>query len=176
MPSDPFSSLVRLGERIPRTSPGSWVAPGAQLIGDVDLRSGASVWYAAVVRADGDLIVIGEQSNVQDGCVLHADPGLPVRIGQRVTVGHRAVLHGCCIDDDVLVGMGALILNGAHVHSGSIVAAGAVVPEGTEVPPNSLIAGVPARIRRDTSTEERQMIARNAAEYVVLKAQHVGCS
>jgi carbonic anhydrase/acetyltransferase-like protein (isoleucine patch superfamily) len=174
--SEQIRGLLCLGAQTPRSAAGAWVAPGAVLVGDVDLGRDCGVWYTAVLRADGDRVVVGEESNVQDGCILHADPGLPVVLGRRVTVGHRAVLHGCTVDDDVLVGMGAVVLNGAHVHSGSLLAAGTVVPEGMEVPPDSLVAGVPGRVRRQTTDAEREMIVRNAAEYVALKMRHAAAS
>jgi carbonic anhydrase/acetyltransferase-like protein (isoleucine patch superfamily) len=155
-----------------RVASTAWVAPGATLVGSVDIRSGASVWYSAVVRGDGDHIVIGADSNIQDGCVLHADSGLPVLVGSGVSVGHRAVLHGCRVDDDVLIGMGSVVLNGAHIGSGSLVAAGTIVLEGTDVPPDSLVAGVPGKVRRATTSEERSSITHNAHAYVELMARH----
>ncbi|MDQ7904653.1 gamma carbonic anhydrase family protein [Phytohabitans sp. ZYX-F-186] len=119
-----------------------------------------------MLRGDGDEIRIGRDSNVQDGCVLHTDPGFPVTVGERVSVGHRAVLHGCTVEDGVLVGIGAVVLNGARIGTGSLIAAGAVVLEGTTIPPNSLVAGVPARVRRETTGPERTRIVENAIEYV----------
>lgn len=153
---------------------GSWTAPGAWLVGDVRLMARASVWYGAVLRSDDDWITIGQDSNVQDGCTVHADPGLPVEVGARVSVGHSAVLHGCTIADDVLVGMGAVVLNRAEVGPGSIVAAGSVVLEGSRIPPNSLVAGVPARVRRDTTDAERAQVTENARRYVTLMKRHAG--
>ncbi len=151
---------------------GAWVAPEATLVGDVHVRVGASVWYGVVIRADGDRIVLGEQSNVQDGSILHADPDLPVIVGDRVSVGHGAILHGCTVEDEVLVGMGAIVLNGAYVGTGSVIAAGAIVLEGVSVPPNSLFAGVPGTVRRETTTQERAHICGNARSYVDLAAEH----
>jgi carbonic anhydrase/acetyltransferase-like protein (isoleucine patch superfamily) len=119
-----------------------------------------------VLRGDGDPIRIGERSNIQDGCLGHTDPGFPLTVGAGVSVEHRAVLHACTVEDDVLVGMGALVLSGARIGSGSLVAAGAVVLEGTEIPPRSLVAGVPAKVRREISDEELQRIHRNAQNYV----------
>src|SRR5205823_2729162 len=117
-----------------------FIAPGAVVLGDVTLAARASVWYGAVVRGDMDAIVVGEATNLQDGTIVHVDAGLPTRIGARVGVGHRAILHGCTVEDDCLIGMGSVLLNGAHIGAGSVVAAGAVVPEGTRVPPGSLAA------------------------------------
>src|ERR687893_1272122 len=135
-------SRIRLGTNGPVVAASAWLAPGATLIGDVHLHDDASIWYSTVLRADGDRIDIGSGSNIQDGSVVHADPGFPVTIGAGVSVGHRAVLHGCTIGDDVLVGMGAVVLNGARVGAGTLIAAGAVILEGAEIPPGSLVAGL----------------------------------
>ncbi|MDF1502944.1 gamma carbonic anhydrase family protein [Roseisolibacter sp. H3M3-2] len=149
-----------------------FVHPLAFVCGDVTLGEGASVWPFAVIRGDNERIVVGDESNVQDGAVLHADPGLPCVLGARVTVGHRAVVHGAVVADDVLVGMGALVLNGATLGAGSIVGAGAVVREGMAVPPGSLVVGVPGRVVRATTEEERGRIARTAEAYVRLQSRH----
>lgn len=159
-------------DRRPVLEPGAWVAPTATVIGKVTLGRSSSVWYGSVLRGDGDAIRLGAESNLQDGCVVHADPGLPVTVGERVSVGHRAVLHGCAVEDDVLVGMGAVVLNGARIGSGSLVAAGAVVLEGTQIPPGSLVAGVPAKVRRQTTEAERSRILENARGYVARVAEH----
>ena len=156
----------------PRVDPEAYVHPLAVLIGDVSLGARASVWPGAVLRGDTDRIVVGADSNVQDGAVVHVDRGVPASIGARVSVGHRAVVHGATVDDDCLVGMGAVLLNRVRVGRGSIVAAGAVVREGTVVPPDSLVAGVPAVVRRLTSPDGRAGIARTAAAYVALQAEH----
>lgn len=163
---------VTLGDHSPALDPASWAAPGAVLLGAVSLAAGASVWYTAVLRADQAPISVGADSNVQDGCVLHADPDFPVALGRGVSVGHRAVVHGCTIEDDVLIGMGAVVLNGARIGRGSLVAAGAVVLEGAVVPPGSLVAGVPAKVRRETTTEETASIRANARTYVELARRH----
>jgi carbonic anhydrase/acetyltransferase-like protein (isoleucine patch superfamily) len=149
----------------PQVDPTAFVADDATLVGRTEVGPEASIWYAAVVRADGDRITVGPGSNVQDGCVLHADPGLPLTIGRGVTVGHRVVLHGCTVEDDTLVGMGAVVLNGARIGSGCLVAAGTVVLEGTDVPPGSLVAGVPGKVRRPVTDEERASIRANADGY-----------
>jgi carbonic anhydrase/acetyltransferase-like protein (isoleucine patch superfamily) len=156
---------IRVGGKGSTVADTAWVAPGATLVGEVTVLEHASVWYACVLRGDGDRIRIGAGSNIQDGCVVHADPGFPVTVGKGVSVGHRAILHGCTVEDNVLVGMGAIVLNGAYIGRGSLVAAGAVVLEGTQVPPNSLVAGVPAKVRRDTTEEERHGIAATASRY-----------
>jgi carbonic anhydrase/acetyltransferase-like protein (isoleucine patch superfamily) len=158
--------------REPSIADDAWLAPGAVVIGAVTLRSRASVWYGSVLRGDGDRIDIGEDSNIQDGCVVHADPGFPVAVGRGVSVGHRAVLHGCTIDDDVLVGMGAIVLNGAHVGSGSLLAAGTVVLQGADIPPGSLVAGVPGRVRRLLAEDEAEDIRANARTYLELSRRH----
>jgi carbonic anhydrase/acetyltransferase-like protein (isoleucine patch superfamily) len=141
----------------PMVEEGAWVAPGAILVGRVVLRRGASVWYGCVLRSDmeGAEIEIGEDSNVQDGTVVHVDENMPCRIGARVTVGHGAVLHACIIEDDAMIAMNATVLSGAKVGRGSIVAAGAVVPEGMEIPPGVIAAGVPAKVRRETTDADR---------------------
>ncbi|MEK6439731.1 MULTISPECIES: gamma carbonic anhydrase family protein [unclassified Pseudonocardia] len=156
----------------PDIHPDAWVAPGAVLAGRVSVGAEASVWYTCVLRGDMDAISIGERSNIQDGSVVHADPGFPCTVGAGVSVGHRAVLHGCTIGDDVLVGMGAVVLNGARVGSGSLIAAGAVITQGMEIPPNSLVAGVPGKVRKELGEEERKSILLNATAYVHLAGVH----
>jgi carbonic anhydrase/acetyltransferase-like protein (isoleucine patch superfamily) len=156
----------------PTVDPLAFVHPLAFVCGDVTLGAGASAWPFAVLRGDNERIVVGASSNVQDGAVLHADPGLPCVLGERVSVGHRAVVHGAIVEDEVLVGMGALVLNGARIGRGSIVGAGAVVREGMEVPPGALLVGVPARVVRATTDEERARIARTAQSYLRLQARH----
>jgi carbonic anhydrase/acetyltransferase-like protein (isoleucine patch superfamily) len=136
---------------------GAWAAPSADLIGDVRLGRRASVWFRAVIRADNTPILIGEESNVQDGAVGHSDPGAPLTIGARVTVGHQAILHGCTIGNQALIGMGARILNGAVIGENSLVGAGALVTEGKIFDPGMLIVGAPARARRPPSFQLRQL-------------------
>ena len=161
-------SLVALGHDRPDVAGTAFVAPGAVLIGRVTIGAEASVWYGAVLRADCDAISVGTRSNVQDGCVLHADPGVPLSVGSEVTIGHNATLHGCTIEDLVLIGMGAVVLNGARVARHSVVAAGTVLTEGQQVPEGVLVAGVPGKVRRDLSEAERAAIERNAATYIAL--------
>ena len=143
----------------------AFVAPTAVVVGAVTLGRRSSIWYGAVARADEEVIVIGPDSNVQDGCTLHSDPGFPLVVGRGVTVGHRVVLHGARVDDDVLVGMGSIVMNGAQIGSGSIVAAGAVVPPGTTVPPGSVVAGVPAKVIRQATDDDLRHIRGNAESY-----------
>jgi carbonic anhydrase/acetyltransferase-like protein (isoleucine patch superfamily) len=165
-------NLLPHGDTSPQVAPSAWVAPGAYVIGDVHLGDQASVWYGAVLRGDTEPIRIGARTNVQDGCVLHADPGYPAVVGEGCVVGHKAVVHGCEIGDNCLVGMGATILNGAKVGEGSIVAAGAVVPEGREFPPRSLIVGIPAKRVGDVSEEQTADIERGASEYIERARSH----
>lgn len=167
---------VTIGGRAPAVDEDAWVAPGAVLAGAVTLAAGVSVWYGAVVRADTETITVGERTNLQDGVVVHADPGFPVSVGVGVSVGHRAVLHGCTVGDDVLVGMGAVVLNGARIGAGSLVAAGAVVLEGTEVPPGSLVAGLPAKVRRPLTADEKAAVRGNAENYTALARQHAAAA
>ena len=165
-------SLIPFEEHTPRLAEGAWVAPNATLLGAVSLGAEASVWYGTVVRADLERIEIGPGGNVQDGCVLHADPGFPTVLGAGVSVGHRAVVHGCLVEEDSLVGMGAVLLNGARVGRGSLIAAGTVLLEGTSVPPGSLVAGVPGKVRRALTEEERESLRATAAHYRELARRH----
>jgi carbonic anhydrase/acetyltransferase-like protein (isoleucine patch superfamily) len=157
--------LYALDDLTPRLANRAWAAPSADLIGDVRLGARASVWFGAVIRADNTPIVIGEDSNVQDGAVCHSDAGFPLIIGARVTIGHQAILHGCTIADDCLIGMGARILNGAVIESECVVGAGALVTEGKRYPSGSLIVGGPARVVRQLTEAERQMLRVSAALY-----------
>lgn len=149
----------------PKISPAAHIAPGAAVVGDVTLGAQSSIWYHAVLRADNDVIVIGERSNIQDGCVLHVDEGCPIRIGDGVTVGHGAILHGCSIGDNALIGMGAILLNGAKIGANCIIGAGALVTQGMEIPDGSLAMGMPAQVRRPVTGEEIKGNLRSAEEY-----------
>lgn len=141
--------LPRLGKRV-------FIAPGASVIGDVELADDVGVWFQSTLRGDVEAIRVGAGSNVQDGAVLHTDPGHPCIIGKRVTVGHGAIVHGAQVGDGALIGMGAIVLTGAKVGEGAVVAAGTLVPEGKEIPPHHVAMGVPARLVRETSAEERR--------------------
>lgn len=152
----------------PKVAASAYIDPSAQVIGDVEVGERSSVWPNAVVRGDVEKIRIGNETNVQDNAVLHADEGVPLVLGDRVTVGHSVVLHGCLVEDDALIGIGAIVLNGARIGRGSVVAAGALVSEGAEVPPGSLIMGVPGKVRRPVTEEERQRFRVNAEHYVAL--------
>lgn len=156
----------------PVIDPTAFVHAAAIVIGDVTLGARTSVWPTAVLRADADRITVGDDSNVQDGCVLHCDPGVPCTVGNRVTIGHRAIVHGATVEDDCLIGMGAIVLNGAVIGAGSLVAAGAVCPEGLIVPPGSVVVGVPGRIRGQVTPEMRARIEHGAIAYVALARKH----
>jgi carbonic anhydrase/acetyltransferase-like protein (isoleucine patch superfamily) len=149
-----------------KVHPTAFVAPGAAIIGDVSIGEMASVWFGAVLRGDVEPIIIGEQSNVQDGCILHTDPGAPSILGKRVTMGHGAIVHGATVEDDVLIGMRATILNGARIGRGSLIAAGALVAPGTIVPPGSLVMGIPGKVVRAVGEAEEKMIRDSAEHYV----------
>jgi len=159
---DPANTRFRPG----LVDPTAWIAPSATVLGDVTIGSESTVWYQAVIRGDTDAIRIGRQTNIQDGCVLHADPGVPCTIGDRVTVGHAAIVHGATVEDDCLIGMKAVVMNGAKIGRGSLVAVGAIVTEGTEVPPGSLVMGQPAKVKRQLTEHDLARI-RHAAEHYV---------
>jgi carbonic anhydrase/acetyltransferase-like protein (isoleucine patch superfamily) len=168
----PTGDLLPHGDASPEVADSAWVAPGAYVIGSVHLGEESSVWYGAVLRGDTEPIRIGARTNIQDGCVLHADPGYPAIVGDDCVIGHNAIVHGCEIENGCLVGMGATILNGARIGEGSIAAAGALVPEGKEFPPRSLIVGIPAKRAKDVSEEQTEDIARGVREYVERAASH----
>jgi carbonic anhydrase/acetyltransferase-like protein (isoleucine patch superfamily) len=146
--------------------PSVFVAPSATIIGDVSIGPESSVWFQAVLRGDSEAIRIGGQTNVQDGCVLHADPGFPCVLGDRVTLGHGAIVHGATVEDNVLIGMRAVVMNGAKIGRGSIVAVGAVVTEGTEIPPGSIAMGQPAVVKRQATDRDLAKIHHAADHYV----------
>jgi carbonic anhydrase/acetyltransferase-like protein (isoleucine patch superfamily) len=164
--------LYRIDDTSPQLGPGAWAAPSADLIGDVRLGARASVWFGAVIRADNTPILIGEESNIQDGAIGHSDPGFPLTIGARVTVGHQAILHGCTIADDCLIGMGAKILNGAVLESECLVGAGALITEGKHFAAGSLIVGSPARVVRQLTEAERHALRVSAAHYAEKAARY----
>jgi carbonic anhydrase/acetyltransferase-like protein (isoleucine patch superfamily) len=166
------AAAVPAHEAVINIHPTAFIAPGAVVLGDVTLGPRASVWYGAVLRGDVDAIVIGEATNIQDGCIVHVDAGRPARIGARVGVGHRAIVHGCTIEDDCLIGMGSVLLNGVRIGAGSVVAAGAVLPEDTTVPPGSLVVGVPARVTRPVDAVLRERIRSTWQHYVAEAERH----
>lgn len=149
-----------------KVDPSAWVARNATLTGSVNVGSEATIWFGAVIRGDVEPIEIGSRSNIQDLCCLHSDPGFPCRVGEGVVVGHRAILHGAIIENECLIGMGAIVLNGAVIGEHSIVGAGALVPEGRVIPPGSLVVGVPGKVVRQVSEEEIEHIRNGAARYV----------
>lgn len=153
-----------------KIDPSVFIAPGAVVLGDVTVAAESSIWYGSVVRGDTDRIVIGRRTNVQDLCVLHADEDVPCTLGDGVSLGHAAIVHGATIEDDVMIGMRATVLNRARIGTGSIVAAGALVTEGTIVPPGSLVMGVPAKVKGEIGEEHRRRI-RLAAEHYVAAAR-----
>jgi carbonic anhydrase/acetyltransferase-like protein (isoleucine patch superfamily) len=159
-------AIYQLGEDAPEIDASAFVADSANLIGKVTVEPNASVWFGVTIRGDNERITIGENSNIQEGTVMHTDMGFPLTVGKNVTVGHQAMLHGCTIGDNALVGIQAVILNGAKIGKGCLVGAGALVTEGKEFPDNSLILGSPAKVVRTLSEEELQRLSANSAHYV----------
>jgi carbonic anhydrase/acetyltransferase-like protein (isoleucine patch superfamily) len=156
----------RLGQSSVETHPDSWVAPNAALVGKVKLEPGASVWFNAVLRGDNELIHIGENSNVQDGTVMHTDMGFPLTIGKGVTIGHNAMLHGCTVDDYSLIGINAVVLNGARIGKYCIIGANSLIGEGKEIPDGSLVMGSPGKVVRELNEQQKKMLEASAAHYV----------
>ena len=165
-------SLYEIDGLAPRLAVGAWAAPSADLIGDVKLGERASVWFGAVIRADNTPIAVGEETNFQDGAIGHSDPGAPLTIGARVTVGHQAILHGCTVADDCLIGMGARILNGAFLGPECLVGAGALITEGKSFEEGGLIVGSPARLVRPLTAEEKAALRLSAAHYAEKAARY----
>jgi carbonic anhydrase/acetyltransferase-like protein (isoleucine patch superfamily) len=159
-------AIYQLGEDTPRIAPGAWVAESAQVIGRVALGEDASVWWGAVLRGDNEWITLGARSNVQEGAVLHTDMGFPLTLGDGVTVGHQAMLHGCTVGDGALIGIQAVVLNGAVIGRHCLVGAGAVVTEGKVFPDGTLILGSPAKAVRELTPEQIARMATGAAHYV----------
>ncbi|MGI9392952.1 MAG: gamma carbonic anhydrase family protein [Parvibaculales bacterium] len=159
-------SIFRLGEHAPDIAAQCFIADTASLVGDIRLAPKVSIWFSAVLRGDNEPIVLGEGSNVQDCAVLHTDPGFPLSIGSGVTVGHGAMVHGCSIGDDCLIGIGAIILNGAKIGKNCLIGAHSLITEGKEIPDNSLVFGSPAKIIRETTDEEQEAIRKNARHYM----------
>ena len=156
----------------PRIHERAYVHPAAVVCGDVTLGARASIWPGAVVRGDSAPIVIGEDTNVQDGTVMHVDADVPCTIGARVAIGHRAIVHGATVEDDCLIAMGAVLLNRVHVGGGSIIGAGALCPEGMVVPPGSLVIGLPGRVVRTTTAAERERVTRTVESYLAMQERH----
>lgn len=156
----------RLGDDRVEMADDAWIAETATVIGKVRLEAGASVWFNAVLRGDNELILIGENSNVQDGAIMHTDPGAPLTLGKGVTVGHKAMLHGCTVGDHSLIGINAVVLNGATIGRNCIIGANALVPEGKDIPDGSLVMGSPGKVVRQLTEEQQQAVAAGAAHYV----------
>ncbi len=152
--------------RFRRLEGGALVAEGVVLVGDLRLAADANLWFGTVLRGDDEPIEVGEATNIQDGCVVHVDIGHPTRIGKRVSIGHKAMIHGCTIEDSCLIGMGAILLTGCRIGERSIVGAGALVPEGVVIPPRSLVLGMPGKVRREIRPEEAEDQDRRARHYV----------
>lgn len=159
------NNLYRYGEFFPRLAEQVFLAPGSRVIGRVEIGQGSSVWYNTVIRADVDEVKIGEGTNIQDGCALHEDEGFPLTIGNRVSVGHNVVLHGCTIENDALIGMGAIVMNGARIGAGAVVAAGSLVTQGQEIPAGHLAMGSPAKVVKALSEEDQAGFAKMAKRY-----------
>ena len=164
--------LYEIDGFVPQLGDDAWAAPSADLIGDVRLSARASVWFGAVLRADNTPIVLGEETNFQDGAVGHSDPGVPLTIGARVTVGHQAILHGCTVSDDCLVGMGARVLNGAFLGPECLVGANALITEGKRFEDGGLIVGAPARLIRPLTDQEKAALRLSAAHYAEKAARY----
>ena len=159
-------AIYQLDDLIPQLATGAWVADSAQVIGDVRMAENSNVWFGTVVRGDSETITIGKNSNVQDGCVLHADPGLPLIIGDNVSVGHQVMLHGCTVGDGTLIAIGAIVLNGAVIGKNCIVGAAALVTEGKVFPDGSMIMGSPAKVMRELSAEQQAGLLNISKHYV----------
>jgi carbonic anhydrase/acetyltransferase-like protein (isoleucine patch superfamily) len=159
-------AIYQLGEHAPEIDASAFVADSANLVGKVTVEANASVWFGVTIRGDNERITIGENSNVQEGTVMHTDMGFPLTVGKNVTIGHQAMLHGCTIGDGALIGIQAVVLNGAKIGKGCLVGAGALVTEGKEFPDNSLILGSPAKVVRTLTEEDLQRLAGNSASYV----------
>ena len=165
-------AIYQLDDWVPQVDPSAWVAESAQVMGDVRLAAHTSVWFGAVLRGDSGPLTIGRGSNIQDGCVVHADDGAPVTVGQNVTVGHLVMLHGCTVDDLALIGIGAVVLNGAKIGQNCLVGAGSLVTEGKAFPDGSMIMGTPAKAVKTLTPEQMAGLARSAASYVENAKRH----
>ena len=159
--------IINLGDKKLKTADDNfWIAPNASVIGEVNLERDASIWFNAILRADNEPITIGEGSNVQDGAIIHTDPGFACRIGKKVTVGHMAMLHGCSIGDGSLIGIGSVVLNGAKIGRNCIIGSKALVTEGMEVPDGSMVLGIPGKIKKILTKEEQSVVPLGAEHYI----------
>ena len=157
--------LYALGDKVPQVDGDAWVAPGCHVVGDVTMAAGASVWFGAALRGDNEVIAVGAGSNIQENCVLHTDMGFPLTIGAGCTIGHKAMLHGCTIGENSLIGMGATVLNGAVIGKNCLIGAGALISEGKEIPDGSLVMGMPGKVVRQMTLEDQARIEAGAAGY-----------
>jgi carbonic anhydrase/acetyltransferase-like protein (isoleucine patch superfamily) len=165
--------VYTLGDRVPVIAPGVFIAPNAQVVGSVTLGAGCSVWFNAVLRSDNEVIELAEGVNVQDGAVLHADPGFPLRIGRNVTIGHLVMAHGCSIGENTLIGINAVVLNGAKIGRNCIVGANALIAEGKVIPDNSMVLGSPGKITRETRPDEAAHLTSIASGYIARAARYL---
>ena len=159
-------SVYSIGDKAPLVAPDAWIAPDASVIGDVELQAKSSVWFGAVIRAENDRVVIGEGCNIQDGTVIHIDPGYPLKLHRHVTVGHKVMLHGCTVHEQSLIGIGSILLNGSVIGKNSLVGANTLIPEGKEYPEGVLILGSPGKVVRSLTDEEQQGLMRAAEHYI----------
>lgn len=170
--------ILEYNNRKPKIGKNVFIAPTATIIGDVEIMDGANIWYGTVLRGDTSRIRVGRNTNIQDNCTVHTEGNHPALIGDNVTIGHNAVVHGCTVEDESMIGIGAVILNGAYIRTGSIVAAGSVVTEGQEIGPHVLAAGTPAKIKKELSASSNERITRPVKNYLRLASEHAatnGC-
>ena len=158
--------LYSLGDRAPLIRGRYYIAPGCQIVGSVDIGNNVNIWFNTVIRADGDWVVIGENTNIQDGSVLHVDPGVPMTIGRNCVIGHKVMLHGCTIGDETLVGMNSVVLNGAKIGRNCLIGANTLIPENREIPDGSMVLGSPGKVIRQVSEEQRERLLRATGHYV----------
>ena len=158
-------TIYSIGDKTPKIASDAWIAPDATVIGNVDLQAGTSVWFGAVIRGDNDSITVGEGSNIQDGAVLHIDPGFPLTLEKNVTIGHKVMLHGCTVREQSLIGIGSILLNGCVIGKRSLVGANTLIPEGKEYPDGVLILGSPGKVVRELTEEEQDGLIRFAEHY-----------
>lgn len=159
-------TIYSIGDKTPVIAADAWVAPGATVIGDVELQAKSSVWFGAVIRAENDRVTIGEGCNIQDGTVIHIDPGFPLTLHKNVTVGHKVMLHGCTVHEQSLIGIGSILLNGCVIGKNSMVGANTLIPEGKEYPEGVLILGSPGKVVRELTEEEKAGLQRAADHYI----------
>ncbi len=165
--------IIAYKGKTPEIGKNVFIAPTAVVLGDVKIGDNASIWYGVVVRGDMAPITIGRDTNIQDNCTIHTDTGFPAEIGDRVSVGHNAVVHGCTVEDDALVAIGSVVLNGARVGAGSVVASGSVVREGSQIAPRSLMAGVPAKFKKELSKKDAETYSKPMRNYLELAKAHM---